>query len=164
MGKRQGEVITVTLIAVCMVSALVGAFMMQVPMVKGLLGFKDQKVVQTQKTEPVWLVGPKGEKYLATKESVMDTTQGVSQPIIETLKGWVIALGVLCFIFPGVGVWLLARYKNLKVETKKIIQSVQAARAIVKEQPDPSLIKKLDAAMDGVQDQSTKNLVSALKR
>ena len=164
LRNRRGEVITVTLVAVCLVSALVGAFMMQMPMIKGVLGFKDQKVVQTKTTEPIWLEGPKGEKYLATRESVMDTTQQVSQPIIETLKGWVIGLAILCFIFPSVGAWLFARYKNLKSETKKIVKSVQAARSIVKEHPDPSLIKKMDSAMDGVQDQTTKDLVAKLKQ
>ena len=167
MNKR-GEVITITVVAVCILSAIVGLFMAQVPAVKGVLGFKDQKIVQTSTTEPVWLTGPKGEKYLATRETVMDTTQQVKQPLVDRLKGWLLVLGILCFLFPGIGVWLWARakgaYNDLQTETKKIIASVQAARAVAKAQPDPTLIQKMNDAMDKVQDQSTKDLVTKLKQ
>lgn len=166
MNKR-GEAITLTVFAVCFLAGIVGAFLTQLPMVKGILGFKDQKVVNTTTTQPIWLKGPDGKQYLATQETVLDSTTQVKQPLVETLKGWLIVLGALCFIFPALGIWLRQKaataYNDLKAETKKIVASVQAARAIAKAHTDTTLITKMDAAMDGVQDQSTKDLVTALK-
>jgi uncharacterized membrane protein YedE/YeeE len=167
MNKR-GEVVTLTVVAICLLSAVVGAFFIQLPMVKGVLGVKDQKTVNTSTTTPVWLVGPKGEKYLATQETVMADTLQVKQSVVNTLIGWIAVLGVLCFIFPALGIWLRQRainsYKALQGETKKIVKSVQAARTIIKTNPDATLITKVDAVLDGIQDQSTKDLVTKLKQ
>ena len=167
LGNKRGEVITLSLVAVCIVSALVGAFMMHLPAVNGILGFKDTKTVNTSTTTPVWLKDSSGREYLATRETVYDDTVNVKQPLIETLKGWLIVLAILCFIFPGLGLWLRAKmkaeYELLKNETTKIVKSVQAARTLVKANPDPTLITKLDATMDSIQDTSTKALVTQLK-
>ena len=166
MNKR-GEAITITVLAICLLSAVVGAAIMQVPMVKGVLGFKDQKTVNTSTTTPIWLEGPKGEKYLATQETVMADTLQVKQSLVNTLIGWIAVLGVLCIIFPALGIWVRQRainsYKLLQGETKKIVKSVQAARTIIKTNPDTTLITKVDSVLDSIQDQSTKDLVTKLK-
>lgn len=162
--SKRGEVVTLTVVAVCIVAGLIGMFAAQIPMIKGILGFKDQKVINTSTTEPVWLKGPDGKQYLATKETVLDTTTQVKQPLVERLKGWLIVLGILCFIFPALGIWLRQKaviaYNDLKDETVKIVQSVQAARAKI---TDPVLKQVLNDAMDKTQNDSTKALVADIK-
>lgn len=162
--NKKGEVVTLTVVAVCIVAGLIGMFAAQIPAIKGMLGFKDQKVINTSTTEPIWLKGPDGKQYLATKETVLDTTAQVKQPLVETLKGWLIALGILCFIFPAVGVWLRQKavnaYNDLKAETVKIVQSVQAARAVV---TDPATKAAMTTAMDKTQNDTTKALVADIK-
>lgn len=150
------EVVSISIIAVCILASVAGFLMAQVPVVKGFLGFKDQKVINTSVTEPVWLEGPNHVKYLATKETVLDETKQISQSFVTKLEGWIIVLAILCFVFPGLGVWLLAKSK---AATAQIVHGVELA----KKEMTPANIKILETQLSSKADQTTKDLVKSIK-
>ena len=157
MVKNQKGLVTIALAGLVALCVCVGALIMQVPMVKGVLGFKDQKVVNTSTVEPVWLKTPDGTQYLATKQVVAnDSAVPVKQSLVTTLMGWVIFLGVLCFFFPAVGIFLVAREK---AATKQIVHGIEEAKQYL----TPTAVAALETNLSKKADLATKSLVRSIK-
>src|SRR3990167_1628693 len=97
--NNRGEVVTLTLMTVAIVSILLGLFARPVAnkLLPGFLG-TDQKIVTNQeiKTEPVWIKNPDGSQTLFTKTDIKYGSSDTPVPL--TLFQKIQQLGVIYII------------------------------------------------------------------
>ena len=152
--NNRGEVVTITVVAICIVTALLGFFARPVvnKILPGMLG-TDQKITTTQtvKTEPIWVKNPDGSQSLYTKTDTSYDQNNTSIPLTFGQKIWqfgissiliVVGLTALCVLTPA-GVVLLpiwnrmksqveewqSKHDDLSSDAKLIVKSVDAGLA-----------------------------------
>ena len=132
------------------------------------VGIRPNKTVQVEKVE--LLVDKNGNPVKASDGTYM-VKRSVSDQDIQQKVGffeWLRSLPILVLflmgagiIFPPVSLFLNVLYKRTMTEAKKIVQSVDAGLNKI---DDSAKRESVLDAMSKVQDGSTKNLVSKLKR
>jgi hypothetical protein len=189
MKNKKGFTGIETIIAIAIIGAIVGFFGPSIVKSTGTLfngGDKNQtkQTLKLSESYPIGHLDVKGNFIkMGDYKKTEDRLNLVAVQPPETLWQKFLHLGIMIIpiiaLISYLGAWPLikryvdkiknaiaekeAKYNDLVAESRKIVSSVQAARAIIKENTDSTLIKKVDAAMDSVQDSSTKLLVGQLK-
>lgn len=173
LNSRKGEVITVSLIAIAILSGIVGLWFGGTKYAKAVgLGSSGDgnKTKQVSKTvtesKPIIVKDQFGNPYIlqATKTeiSTLDTQEEPKMTFwqrILMLPKFILILSVLGVIFPGFGLWLIRLFIKLKSNFKQIVVGIEEAR---KELP-PEAIAKLENSLSRKADNNTKELVKKIK-
>jgi hypothetical protein len=141
IGNKRGEVVTVTVLAICIVSLLVGFFARPVAnkILPGMLG-SDQKIVTTQtvKSEPVWQKNPDGSQMLVQKTDTVYNQNNLPVPLTFSQKivqfgtvSFILVVGLilLCVMTPvgGILLWAWGKLKSALAAAQAKAVTIQAA-------------------------------------
>jgi hypothetical protein len=163
MLNRKGEVITVSLLAICVVVGLLGAFVGGSKYGKLVgIGSNDQKIVKTVKSEPILLKAPDGREYWVQKTEESTSNADVPMSLVQRvmmLPKLLILLVILGCVFPPFGAILIALYVRLKGGFKQLVTGINEAQKVLPKEANDVLATNLSRKMDT----AAKTLVKKVK-
>jgi hypothetical protein len=158
--NRRGEVITVSLIAICLLAGVLGLFVGGSKYGKMVGLSSDQKIVKTVKSEPIILKGADGKDYWVQKTEESTSNADVPMSLLQRvmmLPKILILLVILGCIFPPLGIVLVALYTRLKGGLKQMVSGIEQAKATMAPDAKFLLENNLSKKMDT-------NIKSAVKK
>lgn len=172
MKRNSGEAITITVIALALLSGVIGLWFggTKYAKVVGLNNTSEQKTRQvmtsTVESKPIIVTGQDGKQYIlqSTKQvtSTLDTAEEQPMTIwqrIMMLPKIALLLSVLGVAFPPFGLWLISMVVRLRGNLKQIVVGVEEAKKTMTAEDAQKLLTSISMKSD----QSTKTLVKKIK-
>lgn len=159
MRTSRGEIATVTVLAYVIIGLL--ALYVPNPISTAIgIGNRQNKIIQTDR---VTLINDKDGVPIAYR-TVTDNSEIQQKSTfwewLTSLPIFVLFLMIMGIIFPPIAMVLGTLWRNLWKETKKIVVSVDQALDNIH---DPVVKQTILDKMDGVQNESTKDLVDKIQ-
>jgi hypothetical protein len=163
VNNKRGEVITLTVIGLCVLVGVLGAFIGGSKYGKLVgIGGNDQKIIRTVKSEPIILKGADGKDYWVQKTEESTTNADVPMTLIQRvmmLPKILILLVILGCVFPPFGVILVALYSRVRGGLGQLVNGLEQAKKVL----PPDSVTTLETNLSKKMDTSLKSLVKEIK-
>lgn len=160
--NRRGEVITVSLVAICLLAGVLGLFVGGSKYGKMVGLSSDQKIVTTVKSEPILVKQADGKEYWLQKTETSSSNAPVPMSLLQRvmmLPKILILLVILGCIFPPFGIILVALYTRLKGGFSQLVTGIELAKTTMA--PDAKFL--LENSLSKKTDTSVKRTVKKIK-